>query len=53
MDKLVVVSATLGADPEKDENAGCTFICDAGAKGRKPYLFGGTFFGGFCESNCF
>ncbi|MBR2906965.1 MAG: SMP-30/gluconolactonase/LRE family protein [Clostridia bacterium] len=40
MEHLVVVTATLGADPEEDKNAGCTFICDAGAKGRKPYLFG-------------
>lgn len=40
MDKLVVVTATLGADPQKDKNAGYTFICDAKTKGRKPYLFG-------------
>ncbi len=40
MDKLVVVTATLGADPEKDKNAGYTFICDIKTKGRKPYLFG-------------
>ncbi len=40
MEYFVVVTATLGADPEEDKNAGCTFICDAGAKGRKPYLFG-------------
>lgn len=40
MDKLVVVTATLGADLEKDKNAGYTFIYDTGTKGRKPYLFG-------------
>ena len=40
MEYFVVVSATFGADLEKDKNAGCTFICDAAAKGRKPYLFG-------------
>lgn len=40
MDQLVVVTATLGTDPEKDPNAGCTFLCDAMTKGRKPYLFG-------------
>ena len=40
MERLVIVSATLGADLEKDKNAGCTFIYDAAAKGRKPYLFG-------------
>ncbi len=40
MEKLIVVSATLGADPEKDKNAGCTFSCDVKSKGRKPYLFG-------------
>lgn len=40
MDKLVVVTATLGADLEKDANAGFTFICDTKTRGRKPYLFG-------------
>ena len=40
MENLVVVSATFGVDIEKDKNAGCTFICDVKAKGRKPYLFG-------------
>lgn len=40
MDKLVIVTATLGADIEKDKNAGHTFIYDTKTKGRKPYLFG-------------
>ena len=40
MEYFVVVSATFGADLEKDKNAGYTFICDVKAKGRKPYLFG-------------
>ena len=40
MENLVVVSATLGADLEKDKNAGYTFICNIKTKGRKPYLFG-------------
>jgi len=40
MDRLVVVTATLGADLEADKNAGYTFICDTKTKGRKPYLFG-------------
>ncbi len=40
MDKLVVVSASYGTDISIDPGAGYTFICDPGAKGRKPYLFG-------------
>lgn len=40
MEKLVVVTASLGADPEADKSAGYTFIFDAKTKGRKPYLFG-------------
>lgn len=40
MDKLIVVTATLGVDMDKDPNAGCTFICEAEAKGRTPFLFG-------------
>lgn len=40
MERLVVVTATLGADLEADKNAGYTFICDTKTKGRKPYLFG-------------
>lgn len=40
MDKLAVVTASYGADTEKDLNAGFTFICDTAARGRKPYLFG-------------
>ena len=40
MDKLAVVTATLGANLEKDVNAGFTFICETKTKGRKPYLFG-------------
>ena len=35
-----MVSATFGADIEKDQNAGFTFISDLQAKGRKPFLFG-------------
>lgn len=42
MDKLVITTATLGADLEKDKNAGCTFITDLNTKGRKPYLFGAS-----------
>lgn len=40
MDHLVVVTATLRADLEKDKNAGYTFICEPKTTGRKPYLFG-------------
>jgi sugar lactone lactonase YvrE len=40
MKKLIVVTATFGADLEKDKNAGYTFISDGKTKGRKPYLFG-------------
>ena len=40
MDKLAIVTATLGADLKKDRDAGYTFICDVKARGRKPYLFG-------------
>lgn len=40
MENLIVVTATLGADLEKDTNAGDTFICNVKSKGRKPYLFG-------------
>ncbi len=40
MEKLVVVTATLGADLESDKNAGYTFVWDINTKGRKPYLFG-------------
>ena len=40
MDKLVISTATLGIDTEKDKNAGYTFACDVQATGRKPYLFG-------------
>lgn len=40
MDKLVITSATLGVDIEKDKNAGYTFIYDTQTRGRKPYLFG-------------
>ncbi len=41
MDKLIVVTATLGTDLETDKNAGYTFICDIKSNGRKPYLFEG------------
>lgn len=40
MNSLIVVTATLGADLEKDENAGCTFVKQMEVGGRKPYLFG-------------
>ncbi len=40
MESLVVVTATLGTDVEKDENAGFTFIKKMNVRGRKPYLFG-------------
>ena len=40
MESLVVVTATLGVDVEKDENAGFTFIKKLNVSGRKPYLFG-------------
>ncbi len=40
MDELVIVSASYGADTEKDPLAGMTFKTNVGAKGRKPYLFG-------------
>lgn len=40
MDKLAVVTATLGTDIEKDSNAGYTFICKMETRGRSPFLFG-------------
>ena len=40
LDKLAVVTATLGADMTKDANAGRTFILEGVSRGRKPYLFG-------------
>lgn len=40
MEKLVIVTATLGSDLEKDKNAGYTFIYNSKTRGRKPYLFG-------------
>ena len=40
MESLVAVTATLGADVEKDENAGFTFMKKMNIRGRKPYLFG-------------
>ncbi len=40
MKDLAVVTATLGANLEKDINAGYTFIYNTKTKGRKPYLFG-------------
>lgn len=40
MDRLAVVTATLGVDLEKDKNAGYTFLFNPQTKGRKPYLFG-------------
>lgn len=40
MDKLIVVSASCDIDLTVDANAGFTFMCDVGVKGRKPYLFG-------------
>ena len=40
MDKLVIVTATYGIDPETDTNAGYTLACDVNTRGRKPYLFG-------------
>ena len=40
MENLVVVTATLGTDLEKDINAGYTFIYGTKTRGRKPYLFG-------------
>ena len=40
MDRLAVVTATRGVDPETDPNAGFTFLCDAGTNGREPFLFG-------------
>lgn len=40
LDRLIVVTATLGSNLETDKNAGYTFLYDAKTKGRKPYLFG-------------
>ena len=39
MDKLAIVTATYGTNPEVDKNAGYTFLDDAKTKGRKPFLF--------------
>ena len=40
MQKLVVVTATFGADLETDKNAGFTFMKRMEVEGRTPYLFG-------------
>ncbi len=40
MEQLAIVTATLGVDIAVDTNAGFTFVCEAEARGRKPYLFG-------------
>lgn len=40
MGNLVVVTATLGIDVEKDVSAGFTFMKKMNVSGRKPYLFG-------------
>lgn len=40
MQNLIVVTASLGADLQKDINAGYTFLKKMEAGGRKPYLFG-------------
>ena len=39
MENLVIVTATFGADVEKDEKAGFTFMTKMNVRGRKPYLF--------------
>ena len=40
MEQLVIVTATYGTDLVTDVNAGFTYSCDLGVRGRKPYLFG-------------
>lgn len=40
MGTFIVVSASYGADVEKEPLEGMTFKANVGAKGRKPYLFG-------------
>ena len=40
MRNLIVVTASLGADLQKDMNAGYTFFKKMEVGGRKPYLFG-------------
>jgi len=40
MENLVIVTATLGTNVEKDKNAGFTFMKKMHVSGRKPYLFG-------------
>lgn len=40
MDDLIIVSASLGADMEREPFDGLTFKTKVGTKGRKPYLFG-------------
>lgn len=40
MESLVVVTASLGIDVEKDVSAGFTFMKKMNVSGRKPYLFG-------------
>lgn len=40
MQNLIVVTASLGADMQKDMNAGYTFLKNMEVGGRKPYLFG-------------
>lgn len=37
MDKLIIVTASYGLNPEADKYAGCTFITHSKVKGRKPY----------------
>lgn len=40
LEKLVVVSASKGADLTQDKYAGCAVICEMDVEGRKPYCFG-------------
>lgn len=40
MESLVVVTASLGIDVEKDVSSGFTFMKKMNVSGRKPYLFG-------------
>mgnify|MGYP003292315609 CR=1 FL=1 len=40
MEQLIIVTATSGVDLETDTNAGFTYSCELGVRGRPPFLFG-------------
>ena len=40
LEQLIVVTSMLGSDLNEDCNAGLTYGCKLGTKGRTPFLFG-------------